>query len=273
MATIPYCHFSTAEGLAKEIYDDIVRTYGIEEPHGIYQLMGNTPEFLAASWRRSRYLYGTDPNDTNVSLSKLSLKDKHYVTLGVSATNNCEYCVRLHTTRLEQLGMTKEDLIELMMVVDVTNGYDKFAEGTRLGDDPTIPFLGAEDADGSTKDVYKDIEAASGNKEPDAIYRLMGYKPEYLKASWERSKLCFQEEGRLGLRTKHMVAMGIAATNSNDYYVTTHTGRLRELAMSDEEIVELLLTIDLACGYNRYVQGLQVKCGETPFVPSSERGT
>ena len=195
MATIPYYHFKTAEGLAKEVYDDIIRTYGIEEPHGIYQLMGNTPEFLAASWQRSRYLYGTDPDDTNVSLSNLSLQDKHYVTLGISATNNCEYCVRLHTSRLEQLGMTREELIEMMMVVDLMNGFDKFAEGTRAGDDPTIPYLTDGEADAAAEEVYEDIRKAYGNKEPEVIYRLMGYSPEYLKWSWERSKLCFQEEG------------------------------------------------------------------------------
>ena len=206
MATIPYYHFKTAEGLAKEVYGDIIRAYGIEEPHGIYQLMGNTPEFLAASWQRSRYLYGTDPNDTNVSLSKLSLKDKHYVTPGISATNNCEYCVRLHTTRLEQLGMTKEDLIKLMMVVDVTNGYDKLAEGTRAGDDPTIPYLNDDEADEAAEEVYGEIKKSYGNKEPEVLYRPMGYKPDYLKASWERTRLCFREEGRLGLKLKHMVA-------------------------------------------------------------------
>jgi len=30
--------------------------------------------------------------------------------------------------------------------------------------------------------------------------------------------------------------------------------------------------VDLACGYNRYVQGLQIVPGERAFVPSEERG-
>ena len=191
-------------------------------------------------------------------------------TLGISATNNCEYCVRIHTDRLVGLGMTKEELIELMMVVDVVNGYDKFAEGTRAGDDLTIPYLSEDEADEAATEVFGEIRKAYGNKEPEVIYRLMGYKPEYLKASWERSKLCFQEEGKLGLKLKHMAALCVAATNSNDYFAEIHTERLKELGMTDAELVEVLLVIDLVCGYNRYVQGLQVGIEVEPFGADAE---
>ena len=102
------------------------------------------------------------------------------------------------------------------------------------------------------------------------IYRLLGYKPEYLRASWERSKLCFQEEGKLGLKLKHMVALCVAATNSSDYFAEIHTERLKELGMTDAELVEVLLVIDLVCGYNRYVQGLQVDIEVKPFGADAE---
>ena len=132
--------------------------------------MGHTPEYLAASWTRSRYLYGMD--------TKFTVKEKHALTLAISATNNCEYCVRSHTTRLRQLGLTNEALAELLMTVDTTNGYDKFAEGTRAGDDTTIPCLSEGAADAVAGGVYGEIKKAYGNKEPEVIYRLMGYKPE-----------------------------------------------------------------------------------------------
>ncbi|MSO94145.1 MAG: carboxymuconolactone decarboxylase family protein [Rhodospirillales bacterium] len=269
MATIPYYSFAEAEGLAREVYDDIVKTYGIKEPHGIYQLMGHTPEFLAANWQRSRYLYGTDPKDTNVSRSLLSLRDKHFVTLAVSATNNCAYCVRLHTQRLEQLKMTREEQTEVMMIVDVVNGYDKVVEGTRAGDDPVLAY--AEETNEALCSIFGDIRKAYGNREPEDIYRLMGHDPAYLKASWDRIRRCFFDEGRLGLRTKHMVAFGVAATNSSDYGTQIYSRRLKELGVSDPEMTELLLVIDLACGYNRYVQGLLVATGEKAFAPTEER--
>ena len=220
MATIPFKHVDDAEGLAKEVYENIMRTYGMDEPPGIYQLMGNTPEFLAATWPRSRYLFGKDSN--------FSLRDKHILTLGVSAINNCEYCVRIHTDRLGQLGVTREELVELMMVVDVVAGAAKFAEGTRAGDTPVIAPLDDDEADAVAEEVYGEIKTAYGNREPDEIYRIMGHDPAYLRASWERAKLCFQEEGRLGIRLKHMIALSVAATCSNDHLIAAHMERLKD---------------------------------------------
>ena len=188
MATIPFKRVEEAEGLTKEVYENIMRTYGLDEPHGIYQLMGHTPEYLAASWPRSRHLYGSD--------SDFSLRDKHLLTLGISATNNCEYCVRIHTERLVQLGVTQQELVELMMVVDVVNGFSQFAEGTRSGDTPVIAPLDQGEADAAAEEVYGEIKSAYGNREPDEIYRIMGHDPAYLQASWARAKLCFEVEGR-----------------------------------------------------------------------------
>jgi len=256
MQTIEPYRAETAEGLAREVYEDIQRTYGIKAPHVIYQLMGHTPEFLSASWRRSRHLYGTAPNDTDVSLSRFSLKDKHLVTLGVSATNNCEYCVRIHTFRLQQLGMTEEEQVELMAVVAATNGLDKLAEGTRVGDRAVLPEA-TPAAD--TAAVLAEVRQAAGNHEPDELFALLAHRPELLDAIWQLAKRCFHDEGVLGLRTKHMVALAVAATNSTDYYIRHHLRRLKDLGLSDDDMVELLLIVDLACGYNRYVQGMQLE--------------
>ena len=262
MATIPFKRVEEAEGLTKEIYEDIMRTYGSDEPHGIYQLMGHTPEFLAASWPRSRQLFGNDSN--------FSLRDKHVLTLGISATNNCEYCVRIHTERLVQLGVTREELVELMMVVDVVNGYSRFAEGTRAGDAPVVAPLDEDEVDAAAEETYREIRSAYGNLEPDEIYRIMGLDPAYLKASWARARLCFEEEGRLGLRLKHMVALAVAATCGNDHLIASYRARLKDLGLSDPELVELLLVIDLTCGYNRYVQGLQANMETRAFGADAE---
>jgi AhpD family alkylhydroperoxidase len=263
MTTIPCLHPNEAEGQVKEIYEEIMRAYDLDEPRETYMLMGHTPGHLAASWKRSLYIYATK--------TKLSLKAVHMLTLAISATNNTENCTRSHTARLEQLGMTHEEHLELLMVLDVMNGYDKFAEGTRAGDDPTIPYLSDDEADTAVEEVYADIKKAHGNKEPDLVYLLMGYKPEYLMWSWERGKLCFQEEGKLGLKLKHMIAICVAATNGNDYFVKVHTARLKELGVTDEELVEVLFLVDVVCGLNRYAQGMQVgKPSFKPFGPDAE---
>jgi hypothetical protein len=45
---------------------------------------------------------------------------------------------------------------------------------------------------------------------------------------------------------------------------------LKVMDMSDPELVELLLVIDLTCGYNRYVQGLQANLETKPFGENTE---
>lgn len=262
MATIRYKRVKDAKGTAKRVYDDIMRTYGCPEPHGIYQLMGHTPDFLEASWARSKYLFGDD--------TQFTLRDKHIMTLGISATNNCEYCVRIHTNRLVGLGMNTSQLTELMGVVELTNGLAKFCEGTRAGDKPTIPEYavgqGCSFADKALGDVARD----HGNEKVDPMWSIMARWPDFLSLAWQQAKLCFAQDGSLGVRLKHMVAYCVAATSGSDHLTDHHAKRLKDLGTTDREFLEMLLIIDLTCGYNRYVQGLQADQEEKPFGEGAE---
>src|SRR5215468_10403365 len=123
MATIEYVQGDRANQTVQEVYADICRTYGCKEPHKVYQLMGHVPEYLKASWERSKLCFKDE--------GKLGIKLKHIVTLAVSAVNNCDYCVKIHTVRLKQLGMTDEEIVELMMVVDLATGYNRFVQGLK----------------------------------------------------------------------------------------------------------------------------------------------
>ena len=257
MSTIRYLRVENATGLTKAVYEDIMRLYGCPEPHGIYQLMGHTPGFLEASWARSRYLFGKD--------TRFSLRDKHVLVLAMSATNNCEYCVRIHTHRLRGLGLDPGALTELMTVVELANGLAKFCEGTRAGDRPVIAEYVAGQGDAAADAVLGEIASASGEAPLDSMYSIMARSPEFLRHTWNQARLCFAEEGHLGIRLKHMVAFSVAATSGSEHLAKAHANRLHALGMSDAEFVELLLVIDLTCGYNRYVQGLQADQEEKPF--------
>jgi AhpD family alkylhydroperoxidase len=258
MATIDYKRVADAQGITKAVYDDIMRTYGSPEPHGIYQLMGHTPDFLEASWARSKYLFGND--------SQFTLRDKHILTLGISATNNCEYCVRIHTNRLVGLGMNASQLTELMGVVDVTNGLAKFCEGTRAGDRPVIAEYAVGDGDPEADKALREL----GNEKVDSLYAIMARWPAFLRLAWQQAKLCFGEDGTLGVKLKHMVGFCIAATSGADHLIDYHARRLKELGTTDRAFIEMLLIIDLTCGYNRYVQGLQADQETKPFGEGAE---
>ena len=248
MPTISYRRHAEADEATQRVYEDIMRTYGLDEPRGIYLLMGHTPTHLAGSWPRSRYIYGRDTN--------FSVKEKHIFTLAISATNNCEYCCRSHTTRLRQFAMSDAEILEVLMVVDVTNGESKFAEGTRFGNNPVLPPMKDSRKTGHAGDsLDRDADHLGGT---GTFYELMAYKPDYQSASWSRRRMCFEEDGHLGVRLKHIIAFTVAATTGADHLIREHTARLRELEISPEAVAELLFIIDVVCGYNRYVQGVQV---------------
>jgi AhpD family alkylhydroperoxidase len=131
----------------------------------------------------------------------------------------------------------------------------------------TIEYVRDANAEGLVKEVYEDIKKTYGCREPHKVYQLMGYTPEYLQASWERSKLCFKDEGKLGVKVKHIITLAVSIINNCDYCVKIHTGRLKQLGMTDEELVEMMMVVDLAAGYNRFVQGLDADHEERPFGP------
>jgi AhpD family alkylhydroperoxidase len=211
--------------------------------------MGHTPEHLAASWPRSRYCYGQK--------SSLTLAEKHLLTLAISATNNCEYCVRSHTVRLRQLGTTEAELVELLELVHAANGWSKLAEGVRLGDDATIPPVPGGKADAGDTRSGNELAAAFGASAAGEIARILAHSRPQLEVL-SRAVGCLARDGKLGVGFKQRVALSIAACNGSDYFVDVHTRQLRERGMSDAQLAELIFIIDVVCGYNRYVQGLQV---------------
>ncbi|SVC82191.1 uncharacterized protein METZ01_LOCUS335045, partial [marine metagenome] len=50
----------------------------------------------------------------------------------VSATNNCDYCIRSHTAAARKLGMDDEMLGELMAVVGMFNQTNRLANGYQI---------------------------------------------------------------------------------------------------------------------------------------------
>ncbi len=264
MPTISYVARTDAPADTRAVYEEIMRTYGLDEPRGIYRLMGHTPDYLAGSWPRSRYCYGRD--------SLFTMKQKHLLTLAISATNNCEYCVRSHTVRLRQLRTSDEELVELLAVVHTSNGCARLAEGIRLGDDATIVATEAPNGIHCDASVADELASALGTRARDDLLSVLERNAFYADGIVHPLVRCFAADGQLGRRFKHMVGLCVSACNGSDYFVDVHTGRLRDFGVADRELAELVFLVDVVSGYNRYVQGLQVdpREGEKPWGAHAE---
>ncbi len=126
MATVRLVEEAEATQEVKQIYDEVKEMFGVSFVPNIFKAMANHPEYLDVTWSRFKVIMGP---------GKLDPKTKQVIALAVSATNNCEYCVNAHSAALKQMGYDDAALTELMAVVDMYNGFNKFLDGLRVESD------------------------------------------------------------------------------------------------------------------------------------------
>jgi AhpD family alkylhydroperoxidase len=130
MALVKLIDESEAQGLVKEVYDDIMTTRQLEKVPNYWKALGHQPEFLYATWQKLKTVMGD---------GALDRRTKEIIAVAVSATNNCNYCLHSHTDALRGLGFEDAELLELMAVVDFFNGSNAVASGLQIEYEPPVP--------------------------------------------------------------------------------------------------------------------------------------
>ncbi|MDT7042288.1 carboxymuconolactone decarboxylase family protein [Candidatus Nitronereus thalassa] len=126
MATVKLVEEAEAAPEIQHVYEEVKKTFGVPFVPNIFKAMANHPGYLEVTWSRFKVIMGP---------GKLDPKTKQVIALAVSATNNCEYCVNAHSAALKQMGYDDAALTELMAVVDMFNGFNKFLDGLRVESD------------------------------------------------------------------------------------------------------------------------------------------
>jgi len=119
-----------AQGLVKEIYEDIKATKQIDFVPNFWKTLASHPPLLEQTWLRLK---------AAMAPGKLDALTKEMIALAVSATNGCEYCIQSHTAAVRKLGLDDEGLGELMAVVATFNATNALAEGYRIQPDVLPP--------------------------------------------------------------------------------------------------------------------------------------
>jgi alkylhydroperoxidase/carboxymuconolactone decarboxylase family protein YurZ len=117
-----------AMGKVKDIFAEIRSVLNVSTVPALYRIMARIPEYLETSWQRARFALYED--------GRIDVKTKVMISLAISATNNNQYMILENTARLKQMGVSNEEVAELMTVVDLTNGLNKVirAAQVKLGD-------------------------------------------------------------------------------------------------------------------------------------------
>ena len=131
MALVRIIEYSEASPEVKVVYDDIMKTRGIDWVNNFWKALANDPKLLAAVWAQVKQVMAPGALDPLV---------KEMIYVAVSVTNGCEYCTYSHTAGARKKGMTDAMFMELMAVVGLANETNRLADGLRMEVDP--PFRG-----------------------------------------------------------------------------------------------------------------------------------
>ncbi|HEU5176167.1 MAG TPA: carboxymuconolactone decarboxylase family protein [Burkholderiales bacterium] len=123
MALVKIIEYAEASPEVKVVYDDIMKTRGVDWINNFWKVLANDPAQLARVWGQVKQVMAPGALDPLV---------KEMIYVAVSATNGCEYCTFSHTAAARKKGMSDAMLMELMAVVGLANQTNRLANGLRV---------------------------------------------------------------------------------------------------------------------------------------------
>jgi AhpD family alkylhydroperoxidase len=123
MSLVKLIEYAEAGAEVRAVYDDIMRTRGVDWINNFWKALANDPPTLRRVWENVKQV---------MAPGALDALTKEMIYVAVSATNNCEYCSYSHTAAARKKGMTDAMLMELMAVVGLANETNRLANGLRF---------------------------------------------------------------------------------------------------------------------------------------------
>jgi AhpD family alkylhydroperoxidase len=127
LALVPLIEYPDAPREVRAVYDDIMKTRGVDWINNFWKALANDPRELKRMWENVKQVMVPGALDPLV---------KEMIYVAVSATNGCEYCTYSHTAAARKKGMSDAMLMELMAVVGLANETNRLANGLRVDVDP-----------------------------------------------------------------------------------------------------------------------------------------
>ncbi len=121
---------SNAAGKVRMIYDDIMKTLGIDFVPNMYKAMALNPDYLELTWNRVQAIMSKE--------GKLDKKTKDIIALVVSIMSGCEYCIDVYNEAVQHNGLDDEAITEIYAIMDIYSGLNRFniAQRTKKDEKP-----------------------------------------------------------------------------------------------------------------------------------------
>ncbi len=119
--------YSDASAEVRAVYDDIMRTRGIDWINNFWKALAHHPTTLERTWESVKQIMSAPADEAS-----LPVLTKEMLYLAVSVTNGCAYCIASHGAAARKAGMTDAMFGELMAVVGMANETNRLANGYRV---------------------------------------------------------------------------------------------------------------------------------------------
>jgi len=123
VALVKLIEYAEANAEVKAVYDDIMKTRGVDWINNFWKALANDPQQLRRVWQNVKQVMGPGTLDPLV---------KEMIYMAVSVTNGCEYCTYSHTAAARKKGMSEVQFIELMAVIGLANQTNRLSDGLRV---------------------------------------------------------------------------------------------------------------------------------------------
>ena len=112
-----------AKGKVKKIFQDIKKNRKINKIPNFWKSLAHNPDNLERTWNSLKEI---------MKKGALDPVTKELIYVAVSITNNCDYCIRSHTTAAKKKGATDQMIKEMIDVVGLANQNNKFVAGYQV---------------------------------------------------------------------------------------------------------------------------------------------
>ena len=112
-----------AKGKVKKVFEDIKKNRKISKIPNFWKSLAHNPDNLERTWNNLKQI---------MKKGALDPVTKELIYVAVSITNNCDYCIRSHTSAAKKKGATDEMIKEMIDVVGLANQNNKFVAGYQV---------------------------------------------------------------------------------------------------------------------------------------------
>lgn len=123
MALVKLIEYADAPDEVRAVYDDIMKTRGVDWINNFWKALANDPALLRRVWENVKQVMAPGALDPLV---------KEMIYVAVSVTNGCAYCIASHTAAAQKAGMTDAMFAEVMAVVGMANETNRLVNGYRV---------------------------------------------------------------------------------------------------------------------------------------------